>query len=95
MVRKPVFSAEDLAGEAEEMLERVRGHEIRWIGRTGCNDGSVLEVEREARVHPHGVKVEQRQHGPVLHFREVEGGGDSRPQQYRSVRLADIYDIRR
>lgn len=96
VVRKPMFDEAALSGSAEELLARVVGKEIRWIGRTPCSDGSVLEVEREARVHTVGASIQAAAlpGGPVLHFREVEKG-DRRAQQFRSVRLADIYDIRR
>lgn len=106
VVRKPQFSEalllpfyDTAAAEAEattEILERVRGKEIRWVGRTTCNDGTVLEVEREARVHSEGATVQRFVEGKptVLNFREVEKG-DRRAQQFRSVRLEDVYDIRR
>lgn len=95
VVRKPVFT-EDNLGDADAVLKRVAGHEIRWIGRTTCADGSTIETEREARVHTEGASITAAAlpGGPVLHFREVEKG-DRRAQQFRSVRLIDIYDIRR
>lgn len=94
VVRKPVFTEADLS-DADELLARVVGKEIRWIGRTPCADGSTIETEREARVHPEGAKIEDADTpSPVLHFREAEKG-ERRAQQFRSVRLADVYDIRR
>lgn len=106
VVRKPQFSEEQAAdsfenpgAEAEanaEILERVNGHEIRWVGKTTCADGTVLEVEREARVHPGHTRIERQEGKPtILHFREQPGGKGDRAEAWRSVYLADIYDIRR
>lgn len=105
VVRKPQFNEDQLAAvfdnegaEAEanaEILAKVEGHEIRWVGRTECSDGTVLEVEREARVYPGSAKIDRAEDKPtVLHFREYSKG-DRRAEQWRSVRLADVYDIRR
>lgn len=105
VVRKPQFADGQLewdmpdAALAEanaEILERVAGKEIRWVGRTTMPDGVDLEVEREARVHPDGIRVERAEgKATTLHFREQPSGKGGRPEQWRSVRLADVYDIRR
>jgi hypothetical protein len=105
VVRKPQFNDDQLAAtfdnpgaEAEanaDIIARVAGHEIRWTGRTVCSDGGELVTEREARVHTEGIKIERVEGKPtILHFREVFKG-DRRAQQWRAVRLADVYDIRR
>ena len=99
-VRKQIFTDDQLDWQAtaanEEILARVRGHEIRWVGRTQCSDGSFIESEREARVHPDSPRIERVEGKPtVLHFREYEKGDRHRQQQWRSVRLVDVYDIRR
>lgn len=106
VVRKQLFSDDLLAAvfdndgalaEANaDILDRVAEHEIRWIGRTPMPDGVDLEVEREARVHPANIRIERAEGRPtVLHFREQPGGKGDRPEQWRCVRLADVYDIRR
>lgn len=106
VVRKPIFNEDQLATTFDtdaamleanaDIIERVAEHEIRWIGRTPMPDGVDLEVEREARVHPKGIRIERREGKPtVLHFREQPGGKGDRPEQWRCVRLADVYDIRR
>lgn len=96
VVRKPLFGEEDLADLAA-LVERVAGHEIRWIGRTTCADASVLESERDARVHPVGVTAVKREADGmvILSFREQPGGKGDRAEQWRSVYAQDIYDIRR
>lgn len=105
VVRKAIFGPDILAADFDndgalaeanaDILARVGGHEIRWVGRTACSDGTMLETEREARVYPEGITIERTEGKPtVLHFREYEKG-DRRAQQWRSVRLEDVYDIRR
>ena len=105
VVRKPLFTEGLLGNQFDtdaalaeanaEILERVTGKVVRWIGRTQCNDGSTIESEREARVHPNSPRIERLENGrTTLHFREQDKPGD-RPEQWRSICLADVYDVRR
>lgn len=94
VLRKPHFTEEQLEDD-EYLLGHTTGKLLRWIGKTKCSDDSVLETEREARVHPDNVKIERLEGGRVLlHFREREKG-DTRAQQWRCVCLNDVYEIRR
>lgn len=100
--RKCVFSeaALDPEGTAladEEIIEAIKGKHIRWLGSIpyGFEPGALIS-EREARVHAEDVKITRNEHGPMIHFREMDlAKKDRRAEAWRSVYAADVYDIRR
>lgn len=97
--RKCVFSEDQLEDDAA-LEEAVVGKHLRWLGSTpyGFEPGALI-TEREARVHPDGVKITRNgdgSYGPMLHFREMDlAKKDKRAEQWRSVYAQDVYDIRR
>lgn len=94
VVRKPLFSAEELA-DLPGLVDRVAGHEVRWVGRVACSDGSEIATEREARFHPKGVTAVANGDGRVvINFRQMDKG-DHRAQQWGAIYADTIYDIRK